>query len=108
MTFNYDQAVHMLMLFGMIFLAITALFCLIRAVLGPKLTDRIVAVNMTGVKTMLLIVMVSVFIGESYLVDVALVYALLSFLAVIVFTRYVLQFKQYRLKKSGKRRGNSE
>lgn len=108
MTFNYDQAVHVLMLFGMIFLAITALFCLIRAVLGPKLTDRIVAVNMTGVKTMLLIVMVSVFIGESYLVDVALVYALLSFLAVIVFTRYVLQFKQHRLKKSNKRRGNSE
>ena len=58
MTFNYDQAVHMLMLFGMIFLAITALFCLIRAVLGPKLTDRIVAVNRTGVKTMLLSVMV--------------------------------------------------
>ena len=107
MTFNYDQAVHMLMLLGMIFLAITALFCLVRAVLGPKLTDRIVAVNMTGIKSILLIVMVSVFIGESYLVDVALVYALLSFLAVIVFTRYVMQFKQQRLKKR-KRRGRSE
>lgn len=96
--FNYDQAVHWLLLGGMIFLAVTVFACLVRAVMGPKLTDRIVAVNMIGVKTMLLIVLVGIYVGEGYLVDVALVYALLSFLAVVVFTRFVLQFKLNKLK----------
>lgn len=108
MNFNYDQAVHYLMLFGMLFLAATVLFCLIRAVMGPKLTDRIVAVNMVGVKTMLLIVMVSVYIGETYLVDVAVVYALLSFLAVVVFTKFVLQFKLNKIKNSRKNRRSQQ
>lgn len=102
--FNYDTAVHMLMLGGMLFLSITAMACLVRAVKGPKLTDRIVAVNMIGVKMMLLIVLVAIYIGEGYLVDVALVYALLSFLAVVVFTRFVLQFKQNKMKQRKQRK----
>lgn len=102
--FNYDQAVHVLLLAGMLFLSVTVFACLVRAVMGPKLTDRIVAVNMIGVKTMLLIVLVGVYIGEGYLVDVALVYALLSFLAVVVFTRFVLQFKLNKLKQRKQRK----
>lgn len=102
--FNYDSAVHVLMLGGMLFLGITAFICLIRAVIGPKLTDRLVAVNMIGVKIMLLIVLVAVYIGEGYLVDVALVYALLSFLAVVVFSRFVLQFKINKLKQRKQRK----
>ena len=97
----YDQAVNYLLLSGMLFLAITIFFCLYFAVRGPKLTDRIVATNMIGVKTILLIVMVGIYVGEGYLVDVALVYALLSFLAVIVFTRFMLQFKLNKMKKAG-------
>lgn len=93
MEFNYDQAVHGLLIGSMIFLSITICFCLLRAVMGPKLTDRVVSVNMIGVKTMLLIVITGVFAGELYFVDVALVFALLSFLAVVVLTQLVLQFK---------------
>lgn len=96
--FDYDQAVHYLILISMLFLSITICFCLFFAVRGPKLTDRIVATNMIGVKSILLIILVSVYVGEGYLVDVTLVYALLSFLAVIVFTRFMLQFKLNKLK----------
>ena len=96
--FDYDQAVHYLMLISMLFLSVTICFCLFFAVRGPKLTDRIIATNMIGVKSILLIVLVSVYISEGNLVDVALVYALLSFLAVIVFTRFMLQFKLNKLK----------
>lgn len=93
MVFDYEQGVRILLLCGMIFLSVTVCFCLLRAVMGPKLTDRIVAVNMIGVKTILLIVLTGLYIGEYYLVDVALVFALLSFLAVVVLTQLVLQFK---------------
>lgn len=98
---SFDQ---MLLLFGMIFLSVTIFFCLLRAVLGPRLTDRVIAVNMINVKTIVLIVMVAIYIGEGYLMDIALVYALLSFLAVIVLARFVLQFKQGKLStKKGRR-----
>ena len=96
--FDYDQAVRYLLLGGMMFLSVTILFCFVFVVRGPRLTDRIIATNMIGVKTILLIVMVAVYIGEGYLVDVALVYGLLSFLAVVVFTRFMFQFKLNKLK----------
>lgn len=99
---DYSVVINLLMLGGMLFLGTTAIACLIRAMMGPKLTDRIVAVNMIGSKIMLLIVMVAVYIGEGYLLDVALVYALLSFLAVVVLVRSVLQFRLNKLKKQSK------
>jgi multicomponent Na+:H+ antiporter subunit F len=95
---NIGSNEQMLLLIGMVFLSGTIFFCLLRAILGPRLTDRVVAVNMIGVKTILLIVMVAIYIGEGYLLDVALVYALLSFLAVVVLTTFVMQFKQGKLR----------
>jgi len=99
--FDYDAAVRILLNFGTFFLAIAICFCLVRAVTGPKLADRIIATNMIGVKTILLIVIVGVNIDVVFLVDVALVYALLSFLAVVVFTRFMLQVQQSKVKQSG-------
>ena len=55
-----------------------------RAIKGPKITDRIVAVNMIGTLTIIIICILAVYLKESYLVDVALVYAMISFLAVVV------------------------
>ena len=75
---------HWVLLITMICLAIALLFCLLRAILGPRFTDRLIAVNLVGTKTIILICVIAMYIGESYLVDVALVYALISFLAVVV------------------------
>jgi len=97
-VFDYDLALRYVLLGGMIFLSVTIFFCLVFAVRGPKLTDRIIATNMIGIKTILLVVIVGIYVGEEYLVDVALVYALLSFLATVVFTRFMLQFKLNKLK----------
>ena len=94
----YDQAVHYLLLAGMLTLSVTLSFCLFFVIRAPKLTDRIVATNTISNKIIMLTVLVCTYIGEGYLVDVALVYALLSFLAVIVFTRFMLQFKLNKLK----------
>jgi len=90
---EFTDVVRVFMHIGIMFLAVTMCICLVRAVRGPKLADRIISTNMIGVKTILLIVMVAVYLGEDFLVDVAMVYALLSFLAVVVFTRFMLRVK---------------
>ena len=67
-------------------LAIMAILFFIRAVAGPRLADRVVAVNMIGTIIIVIIAILSVMI-EGYLVDICLIYAMVSFLAVIVLTK---------------------
>lgn len=62
---------------------LTMALALIRALKGPTIYDRILAVNVFGTKTVLVVALISVFSGNGDLVDVALVYALINFLAVI-------------------------
>ena len=71
----------------LILLAALIVVAVIRSILGPKTTDRIIAVNMIGTLTMVMIVLLTVYLGEDYLVDVCLIYAMMSFLAVVVLTK---------------------
>ncbi|MCD8039883.1 MAG: monovalent cation/H+ antiporter complex subunit F [Lachnospiraceae bacterium] len=70
-----------------IILALMALLCLIRAVKGPKTADRIVAINMMGTITMVIIAILAVKMNEGYLVDVCIIYAMISFLAVTLLAK---------------------
>lgn len=70
-----------------LFLAILLLLCLIRAIKGPTIADRVVAVNMMGTIVMVVIAMLAVYMGEGYLLDICLIYAMISFLAVVVLTK---------------------
>ena len=79
-----DSAYHILFTVTLIILAIFLILCLIRAVIGPKVADRIVSVNMMGTITIVIIGILSLLLGEGYLVDICLIYAMISFLAVIV------------------------
>lgn len=69
-----------------IIIAIFAVLCLIRAIIGPRVSDRVVATNMIGTLVICIIAVLSVTM-EGYLADVCLVYAAVSFLAVIVLTK---------------------
>ncbi len=71
----------------LIILAVMMMLCLIRAVIGPRIADRLVSVNMIGTMVMCIIVILGVVMNEGYLVDIALIYAMISFLAVVVLTR---------------------
>lgn len=68
----------------MLVLAILIVITIIRSILGPKITDRIVSVNMIGTMVIMIIAILSVFLNEPYLADVCLIYALISFLGVVV------------------------
>lgn len=79
-----------LLIFAMIFLSITIFLCLLRAVLGPRMTDRLVAVNLIGIKGIVLILILSAYLHDNQFMDIALVYALLSFLAVVCLAKNLL------------------
>ena len=68
-------------------LAVMQLLCLIRAVIGPRIADRLVAVNMITTMVIVMIGILAVLKGEGYLIDICLVYAMISFLAVVVLSR---------------------
>ena len=68
-----------------------------RAVKGPRYTDRLVAINMIGTMTTAVICILAVYLNESALIDVSLVYTLLSFLAVVVMCHVVTLHHKGRL-----------
>lgn len=71
---------------AIIILSILLLFCLIRAIIGPKIADRIVSINMMGTITIVIIAILTVLMEEGYLADICIIYAMISFLAVVVLT----------------------
>lgn len=71
----------------LVILAVMLVLCLIRAVIGPRIADRLVAVNMMATMIMCIIVILGVIMDEGYLADIALIYAMISFLAVVVLTK---------------------
>lgn len=82
-----EQAYEIFLTAVLIVLAILLVLCLIRAIMGPRIADRIVAVNMMGTMVIVMIAVLSVMLGEGYLVDICIIYAMISFLAVIVLTK---------------------
>lgn len=84
-----SETMHSILEIVMFVLAIGMILAFVRAVKGPRYTDRIVAINMIGTMTTATICILSVYLGESALVDVALVYTLLSFLAVVIMCHVV-------------------
>jgi multicomponent Na+:H+ antiporter subunit F len=74
-----------------IILVILTFVGLYRAVVGPTAADRIVAINMISTKVTTIIVMIALISHQSSYVNVALVYALLGFLATIGLAKLILK-----------------
>ena len=90
----------------LIILAVMLMLCLLRAVLGPRVAERIVAVNMMGTMVMVMIAILAIMMEESYLIDVCLIYAMVSFLAVIVITKvYMGVYRERRSRDKEEKNG---
>ena len=68
---------------------VTMGLALTRAALGPTLFDRILALNMFGTKTVLLIAVVGFLTGRPDFLDLALLYALMNFIGTITVLRFL-------------------
>ena len=77
-----------------VFLSVSVFICLMRAALGPRYTDRIISASMVGTQVIVLIAVLAVIVGQDYLADICLIYAIISFLAVVVLGRSVLERKE--------------
>ena len=70
---------------------------LIRSIRGPLVTDRLLAVNMIGTMVIAAFMILCALLQESYLTDIALIYALISFVSVLVFSSvYIRRQKEDR------------
>jgi multicomponent Na+:H+ antiporter subunit F len=68
---------------------VVMLLVLIRALLGPTVYDRILAVNMFGTKTVLLIALMAFISGRLDVLDIALAYALINFIGTVAVLRFM-------------------
>lgn len=68
-------------------LIILVFVCFLRAIKGPTIADKLVAINMIGTISIIIIAVLTVLLNEAWLADIAAVYAMISFLAVVVFTK---------------------
>lgn len=71
---------------------ITMVLALIRALLGPSVYDRVLAVNVFGTKTVLLLAVIAFLYGRPDFLDLALAYALINMVGILA----VLEFSQNR------------
>ena len=109
-----DKAYQLLMAASLGVMVVYAMLCLVRCIKGPRISDRVLAVNMIGTLTIAMVVVFVVLLGEGYLVDIALVYAMISFLAVILLSKVYLGIYKERkheealLRGEGKEGGESK
>lgn len=78
------RAYNVLFLAAVLVLVVLIICSILRSVRGPRTADRIIAVNMVGTAIITIIAILSVYLDENYLVDICLIYAMISFLGVVV------------------------
>jgi multicomponent Na+:H+ antiporter subunit F len=71
---------------------VTMVLALVRALLGPSVYDRVLAVNVFGTKTVLLLSVIAFLYGRPDFLDLALAYALINLVGILA----VLEFFQKR------------
>ena len=72
---------------ALVIIGLLVIACLIRAIRGPRIAERVIAINMIGTLIVITICILSFLMNEGYLVDIAMIYTMLSFLAVVLLTK---------------------
>ncbi|MBQ6775627.1 MAG: sodium:proton antiporter [Synergistaceae bacterium] len=74
-----------------VFLSLVVFMCMMRAALGPRFSDRMIAAVMLGNKIVLLVAVLALLIGENYLAEMCLIFAIVNFLLLVVLARSVTE-----------------
>ena len=78
-------------------MGIGLLFTVVRFIVGPKLSDRVVSLDTFNMIIIGVIAVLSLIFNNEFYLDIVIIYAVLAFLETIVFARYL----------EGKNNGNS-
>ena len=101
-----EEIINIVLTAVLFYLALCIVMGLIRAFTGKKPADRLVAVNMITTAVIMMTIIFSVLFKESWLADIAAIYALVSFVAVIVFSR--LYIVSHTRKKAAETEGKGD
>jgi len=72
-----------------LFVVVTTMLSLYRAVVGPGVFNRVAAVNVIGTKTIGLLVIIGYYFERPYFFDISLLYAMVNFIGTLVFAKYL-------------------
>lgn len=94
---DVNSVKNIVMFIAMIILSILFFFCIARAIKGPRYTDRLIANNVICTTTVVFICILSVYLKEAALIDIALIYTLLSCLSGVVVCHVITLHHKGRL-----------
>ena len=98
-----DQAYQILYSAALLIIAILIGIMIVRSIKGPQITDRLLSVNMINTMVIIAFFILAALLKESYLADVALIYALISFVSTLVFASvYVSRIDKGKDSEKGK------
>lgn len=84
---------------ALVVLALLLLAAAVCAVRGPRFTDRIVAVNLISTLAVGMMCLLSLLLKEDFLSDVALLYALVSFVTIAVLCKLVIRRRREQMRR---------
>lgn len=70
---------------------VLAIIMLYRAIAGPTTQDRLLAVNVLGTNTVVILALLAAGLDEPWFLDVALIYALLNFLVAVAVSKFTVE-----------------
>ena len=68
------------------------LLCILRALKGPSIWDRLLGINLVSTKLIIIIAAFASYSGLTYLLDFALIYALTGFICTIFISTFLLEY----------------
>ncbi len=80
---------------------------LVRALSGPTLYDRVLAVNSLGTKIILLLGVIGFLTGRPDFLDISILYALINFVATIAILKF-FRYRSFQVSLTRRGRGGSQ
>ena len=103
-----SNAYEILYTVALVVIGLLVIACLVRAVRGPRIADRVIAANMIGTLIVITICILAFLMKEGYLVDIAMIYTMLSFLAVVLLTKvYMGIYREKRRQQEAAKEGEN-
>lgn len=85
-----DAIITQVFLVAAALLVILAIAMFYRAIAGPTTQDRVLAVNVLGTNTVVILALLAAGMGEPSFLDIALIYALLNFLMAVAISKFTV------------------
>ncbi len=81
--------VNTILIISMFIIGISFLLVTVRFLLGTSVVDRVVALDVLTISSVGLIVLLAHYFDRGIYIDVSIVYAILSFIGVIIIAKYL-------------------